>query len=137
MVSRMRRSPAPGLALTARACCCLLACTVSFVLASMGIPGTVLWPMPAVAAPGDPTTLTTNAVPPNSVSITQGSAGQPSLIAPQLLILGVPNDTTNLFPTNPINSVTYSLGGTGSSAFATAGTFGLKLPAIPGTGFFG
>ena len=93
--------------------------------------------MAAVAAPADPTTLTTNSVPPNSVSITQGSAGQPSLIAPQLLILGVPNDTTNLFPTNPISSVTYS--GTppvpGSSGFATAGTYGLTPPVD--LGFFG
>jgi hypothetical protein len=48
----------------------------------------------------------------------------------------VPNDTTNLFPTiPPIGSVTYNPGGTGSSAFATPGPYGLKPPVD--LGFFG
>jgi hypothetical protein len=61
----------------------------------------------------------------SGTSCAQGCAGDPNLIgsgdvldifqtsggatipAPQLLILGVPNDPTNLFATNPITGVTY------------------------------
>lgn len=64
-----------------------------------------------------------------------------SLSQPVFLILGIPNNTTNLFTTSPITGVDYYApypGGTpaaGGSAFATAGTYGLKS-AVAG-GFFG
>jgi hypothetical protein len=63
-----------------------------------------------------------------------------------LLILGIPNNTTNLFSTNPITSVTsygpypgaFPGGGmAGSSGFAIAGTYGLKSLITVRTGFFG
>ena len=79
------------------------------------------------------------------VSIYQNSGGAKDTVQnPLLLILGIPNDTTNLFPTNPILSdVSYNpypdgfpgSGVSGSSSFATAGTFGLK--ASVSNGFFG
>lgn len=67
--------------------------------------------------------------------------GKADLLQPQLLILGIPNDTSNLYATDPISGVTYYnpyVGGTpmaGTSAFATAGTYGLKGAVIDG--FFG
>lgn len=79
--------------------------------------------------------------PGNTVDIFQNSAGADTLIAPLLLILAVPNDTTNLFASNPISGVSfinpYPGGSTvaGTSAFATAGTYGLK--SVVSGGFFG
>ncbi len=66
--------------------------------------------------------------------------------APVLLILGVPNNGSgSIFASNPITGVTFINpypGGTstaGSSAFATAGTYGLTAvaPATGANGFFG
>ncbi|HEV2379580.1 MAG TPA: PEP-CTERM sorting domain-containing protein [Terriglobia bacterium] len=74
------------------------------------------------------------------VDIFQESGGG-TLSHPELLILGVPNDSVNLFSTDPIGAVTYynpypgGTGVAGTSAFATAGTYGLKV-AVTG-GFFG
>ena len=133
------------------------------LLLGVGAAVMVLWSMPALAdTVVDPATLhlgpgncgaasiTGCGGHPNIVSggnlitIYQNSGGADPIIAPQLLILAVPNDPSiNLFPTDPINSVVYkntlSSGTpvTGSSAFAAAGTYGLKSPAIPMTGFFG
>jgi len=79
----------------------------------------------------------------NIVTVFQESGGAAPLVDPVLLILGVPNDTTNLFATDPISGVTFTNpfpGGAttaGTSSFATGGTYGLKSPAVPGTGFFG
>ena len=76
----------------------------------------------------------------NTVDIYQNSAGAPNLSQPLLLILGIPNTSTP-FASNPINGVTFINpypGGTpvaGTSAFATAGTFGLKSGGAGG--FFG
>jgi hypothetical protein len=67
--------------------------------------------------------------------------GSGTLSHPELLILGVPNDSSNLFSIDPISGVKYYNpypGGApvaGTSAFATAGTYGLKT-AVAG-GFFG
>lgn len=69
------------------------------------------------------------------------TSGSGSLNQAQFLILGIPNNTTNLFTTDPISGVSYYLpypGGSaaaGSSVFATAGTFGLK--GAVADGFFG
>ncbi len=77
----------------------------------------------------------------NTVDIFQQSAGAPSLNQPLLLILGIPNNSTNLFGSNPITGVTFINpypGGTstiGSSAFAAGGTYGLISPVAGG--FFG
>lgn len=74
------------------------------------------------------------------VDIFQESGGS-TLSHAQFLILGVPNDSSNLFSTDPISGVTYfnpypgGTGVAGTSAFATAGTYGLKV-AVTG-GFFG
>jgi hypothetical protein len=65
----------------------------------------------------------------NNLDIYQTSGGADPIPAPQLLILGVPNDTTNLFGTDPITGVTYinpypggatTSGSSGSSFFAGA-----------------
>ena len=86
---------------------------------------------------GDP-----NNVPSNTFDIYQNSGGAGALSNPVLLILGIPNDKTDLFgTTNPITQDQfinpYPAGTTtnGTSAFATASTYGLKS-AISG-GFFG
>jgi hypothetical protein len=77
----------------------------------------------------------------NTVDVFDNQGGSATLGSPLLLILAVPNDATNLFAVDPISGVTFINpypGGsttTGSSAFATAGTFGLKA-AVAG-GFFG
>ncbi len=72
----------------------------------------------------------------NTVGVTIGS--------PVLLILGIPNDTTNLFSSNPVAPPTYynpypsafpGGGVPGTSSFAAGGTFGLIAPLTPG--FFG
>ncbi len=93
----------------------------------------------AMGCGGDP-----NTIGPSVLDIFQTGGGFPTLLHPVLLILGVPNNTANLFSTNPISSVTsynpypgaFPGGGvTGSSAFATAGTYGLT--AAVGGGFFG
>lgn len=68
------------------------------------------------------------------------TSGSGSLNQTQFLILAVPNDTTNLFAKDPITGVTYynpypGTGVAGSSAFATAGTYGLK--GAVADGFFG
>ena len=78
------------------------------------------------------------------VDVYQTSGGASLLGNPLLLILGIPNNTTDLFASNPISSVmsynTYSGkypggGVVGTSAFATAGTYGL-ISRVSG-GFFG
>jgi hypothetical protein len=82
----------------------------------------------------------------NTVDVFQTSEGTPAAVpAPQLLILGVANDTTNLFATDPISGVTYfnpytgqTTGGTaGSSSFATGTEFAGMSSPTAGTGFFG
>jgi len=91
----------------------------------------------AMGCAGDPNLIGSG----NTVDIYQNSGGAGTLGAPILLIVAVPNDTTNLFASNPITGVSYINpypGGTtttGSSAFATAGTFSLNA-AVSG-GFFG
>jgi hypothetical protein len=145
------------------ACYRVFAWALSFVLAIIAPVGTVLWSTAVEAAIVDPSTLNMgpgNCPSPgdvmgcgNSPNLVQGGnlltifqqshGGQANLPSPQLLILGVPNNTTNLFSTDPINSVVYEnpLGTntpvTGSSAFATGGTYGLRNPVTSGTGFFG
>jgi hypothetical protein len=87
---------------------------------------------------GDP-----NRIGSGMVDVFQNQGGGSLLGNPLLLILGIPNNTTNLFATNPIGSVTsynpysaYPAGGDpGTSAFATAGTYGLISPVSGG--FFG
>ncbi len=88
---------------------------------------------------GDP-----NQVGGTQVSIYQNSAGAPTLASPILVIVGIPNDPTNLFgSTNPIGGVTWynpysgypGNAVAGTSAFASAGTFGLINPVS--NGFFG
>jgi PEP-CTERM motif len=76
-----------------------------------------------------------------TADVYQNSAGAAALTQPILLIIGVPNDTTDLFATSPILDVTainaYP-GGTitlGTAAFAAGGTYGLASPIIDG--FFG
>jgi len=91
----------------------------------------------AMGCGGDPNLIGSG----NTVDIYQNSGGADTLLTPLLLIVAVPNDTTNLFATNPISGVSFTNaypGGTtvaGTSAFATAGTYGLKA-AVSG-GFFG
>lgn len=91
----------------------------------------------AMGCAGDPNLIGSG----NTVDIYQNSGGAGTLGAPILLIVAVPNNTTNLFASNPITGVSYINpypGGTttsGSSAFATAGTFSLKAPVSGG--FFG
>ena len=78
-----------------------------------------------------------------TVDIYQNSSGAATLDQPVFLILAIPNNTTNLFASNPISSVQFINsypGGTttnGTSSFATAGKYNLKSPAVPNTGFFG
>jgi hypothetical protein len=90
----------------------------------------------AMGCAGDP-----NKVGSNTIDIYQNSGGAPTLTTPLLLIVAIPNDTTNLFSSNPVTGVSYINpypGGsnvTGTSSFAAAGTFGLKA-AVSG-GFFG
>ena len=89
----------------------------------------------ATGCMGDP-----NGITGSLLDIYQNSGGvNDTLGQPVFLIVGIPNDTTNLFgATVPINGVTFINGSAstaGSAAFATAGTFGLK-PAVSG-GFFG
>src|SRR5207302_7252745 len=44
----------------------------------------------------------------NVIDIFQTSGGSPNtVVQPETLILGVPNDTTNLFASNPISGATY------------------------------
>src|ERR1700688_970602 len=91
----------------------------------------------AMGCAGDPNLIGSG----NTVDVFQNSGGADTLSSPLLLILAVPNDTTNLFASNPISGVSfinaYPGGSTvaGTSAFATAGTYGLKA-AVSG-GFFG
>lgn len=78
-----------------------------------------------------------------AVDVSQTSGGASLLGNPLLLILGIPNNTSNLFATNPISSVvSYNPYDdypdnpvTGASAFATGGTYGLISPVSGG--FFG
>jgi PEP-CTERM motif len=92
----------------------------------------------ATGCGGDPNLVGTG----NNIDIYQQGGGTTDTVnQPILLILGVANDTTNLFATDPITGVSFINpypGGTttaGTSAFATAGTYGLKS-AVSG-GFFG
>jgi hypothetical protein len=91
----------------------------------------------AMGCGGDPNLIGSG----NTVDVFQNQGGNDVINSPLLLIVAVPNDTTNLFATNPISGVSfinpYPGGSTvaGSSAFATAGTYGLKA-AVTG-GFFG
>ena len=81
---------------------------------------------------GDPNLI---GAPGNVVDVFQQSGGvTATLTQPLLLIIGIPNDTTALFATNPIASVTFinpypnsgsSIITTGSGNFATSGTFGV------------
>ena len=90
----------------------------------------------ATGCAGDPNTISQVAV-----DVYQNSGGASLLGNPLLLILGIPNNTSNLFSTNPISSVTsynpYSGGSpvAGTSAFATGGTYGLLSPVSGG--YFG
>jgi hypothetical protein len=90
----------------------------------------------ATGCGGDP-----NIIPTTSLDIYQNSGGAAGLDNPVLLILAIANDTTNLFPSNPISSVNFynpypgGVSDPATSAFATAGTYGLKA-AVSG-GFFG
>jgi len=78
-----------------------------------------------------------------AVDVSQTSGGASLLGNPLLLILGIPNNTSDLFSTNPISSVvSYNPYDdypdnpvTGASAFATGGTYGLISPVSGG--FFG
>lgn len=90
----------------------------------------------ATGCGGDP-----NLIGGSTADVFQTSGGAPTLSQPVLIILGVPNDSTNLFSTDPITALTavnpYP-GGTqtaGGSSFATAGTYGLGSPVADG--FFG
>jgi hypothetical protein len=91
----------------------------------------------ATGCAGDPNVIGSG----NTVDVYQNGAGQRTLGQPLLLILAVPNDTTNLFGSDPISGVSfinsYPGGSTvaGTSAFATTGTYGLKAPVSGG--FFG
>jgi hypothetical protein len=84
-----------------------------------------------------------NPVSTTAVDVYQNSGGASLLGNPLLLILGIPNSTSNLFATDPIGSVVsynpYSAYPAnpvnGSSAFATAGTYGLISPTS--AGYFG
>jgi len=86
---------------------------------------------------GDPNLIGNGA----NVDIFQESGGAKNLVQPLFLIIGIPNDTTNLFASDPISGVTFfnpypgGKGTPGSSAFATAGIYGLKSPVVDG--FFG
>lgn len=82
----------------------------------------------------------------NVVDIFQNSGGlNAPVTTPLFLIIGIPNNTTSLFgSTNPITSVMFinpypNNGGstvtTGTSGFATAGTFGLKTVTNGFAGF--
>ena len=71
------------------------------------------------------------------IDIYQNSGGAGSLDNPVLLILGIPNDTTNLFGSNPIAVDQFINGGTksvGTSAPATTGLYNLTSGS---GGFFG
>ncbi len=92
----------------------------------------------AMGCGGDP-----NLIPGNTVDVfqNQGGAGG-NLVQPLLLILGVPNNGgSSIFGSNPITGVTFinpypgGVSTVGTSAFATAGTFGLK--AALSAGYFG
>ena len=91
----------------------------------------------ATGCAGDPTHLGSA----TTVSIFQNSGGPPTLAQPVLVIVGVPNDLTNLFTTDPLTGITainaYPGGATatGPSSFATGGTYGLKSPVVDA--FFG
>jgi PEP-CTERM motif len=91
----------------------------------------------ATGCAGDPNLLGSA----TSVSIYQNSGGPPTLAEPVLVIVGVPNDITNLFTTDPFTGVTainaYPGGTTtaGTTSFASGGTYGLKNPVVDG--FFG
>jgi hypothetical protein len=72
-----------------------------------------------------------------NIDIYQNSNGAGTLNNPVLLILGIPNDTTNLFGANPIAVDQFINGGTknvGTSAPATPGTYNLTSGS---GGFFG
>lgn len=96
----------------------------------------------AMGCAGDPNLIGSG----NTVDIFNQSMGGPQTeVPPILLILGVPNIGSALFASNPITGVMFINpypGGTStavSSAFATAGTYGLKAvaPATGTNGYFG
>jgi hypothetical protein len=86
---------------------------------------------------GDPNLIGNGA----AFDIFQESGGAKNLAQPLFVIIGIPNDTANLFTSNPLSGVTFfnpypgGKGTPGSSAFATAGTYGLKSSVVDG--FFG
>ena len=90
----------------------------------------------AAGCAGEPNVLGTG----NDVDVYLTS-GSGNLGQPLFLILGVPNDTTNLFTTSPMSSMNYynpypsGTATPGSFAFAKAGTYGLK--GAVADGFFG
>ena len=58
----------------------------------------------AMGCAGDPNAIGNG----NTIDIFQTSGGSKDTLGqPQLLILGIPNDTTNLFASDPISGVTY------------------------------
>jgi hypothetical protein len=72
--------------------------------------------------------------------------GKTASASKELLVLLVPNDTTNLFATNPLGAVTLyntnplsATGSTGTSSFAAPGTLGLGSGTLSylGGGFWG
>jgi hypothetical protein len=76
----------------------------------------------ATGCAGDP-----NLISGNVIDIFQTSGGSPAtVLQPELLILGIPNDTTNLFASNPISGVTYINpypGGTSTSGSSPSFSF--------------
>ena len=84
----------------------------------------------------------------NTVSIYQNQQSQPvsaSANKPLLLILAIPNQTTNYFSSNPISNVTFynsypnlATTAAGSASFAPAGKYGLSGPdPVAGDSFYG
>jgi hypothetical protein len=77
----------------------------------------------ATGCAGDPNLLGTGDV----LDIFQNSGGaNATVVQSQTLILGIPNDTTNLFATNPVAGVTYINsypGGTSTAGSSTSPTF--------------
>lgn len=93
----------------------------------------------ATGCGGDPNLIGSG----STIDIYQNANGAPSVSQPTLLILGVPNDSTNLFTASPTSVSFYNpypgSSTSGSSAFAIGGStqWGMKTPATAGTGFFG
>lgn len=101
----------------------------------------------ATGCGGDPNLIGSG----NTIDIFQNQGGSTALSAPVLLILGVPNDTTNLFTSSPTSVTFYNSYPTsypasptsGTSAYAVGGSgqWGMNAPTTKGgtaaTAFFG